>query len=80
MRGLLDLPQTEVKTLLALAGMTLRKRDASRFTMVEVDADLLDGPISEQWLRNVARGLIAQRRVELGIEESDLAELRTCDD
>jgi hypothetical protein len=80
MRDLQDLPPKEVGKLLALAGIALRKREASRFTMVEVDADLLDGPITEQWLRNAARGLIAQRRIELGIEHFDLAELRTCDD
>jgi hypothetical protein len=80
MRALQDLPPNQVGTLLALAGMMLRKREASRFTMVEVPADLLDGPVTEQWLRIAARGLVAQRRGDLGIEHIDLAELRTGDD
>jgi hypothetical protein len=77
MRGLQDLPPKETKKLLALAAMTLRERASTRLTMIQVD---LDGPITDQSLRNAARGLIAQRRVELGIEQIDLAELRTWDD
>lgn len=77
MRDLEHLRPTEAKELLALAAATLRARQAQRPAMILVH---LDGPVTQESLREVARGLLEERRRAAGMEPVDLAELRICDD
>lgn len=74
MKDLEHLRLTEAKELLALAGATLRAREAQyppRMILVH-----LDGPVTDEALRATARELLAERRRARGDEDVDLSGLR----
>ena len=77
MRDLQDLPPKEARELLALAAATVRARQAQRPPMIRVH---MVGPITPESLREVAHGLLVERRRIAGVEPVDLAELIICDD
>jgi hypothetical protein len=76
-RDLQDLPPKEARELLALAAATLQARAAQRPAMIRVH---LVGPITQESMREVARGLLEEKRRAAGREPVDLDDLRICDD
>lgn len=77
MKDLQHLPAKEIGELLALAAVAIRTREAQRPTMIQVH---LAGPVTPAALHEAARGLIAQRRRDLGMAHVDVVELSVRDD
>jgi DNA-directed RNA polymerase subunit K/omega len=68
------LPPKEAREILALAAMAVRARQAQyppRMILVH-----LDGPVTDEALREAARGLLEEKRRASGMEHVDLVQLR----
>jgi hypothetical protein len=73
-KDLQHLPPKEAREILALAAVAIREREAQhppRMVLVHID-----GPVTEDALREAARGLLEEKRSSSGMEHVDLAELR----